>query len=156
YNRALSQAEIQSIVNAGSLGKSPAVAVANVAPTITSITVPSTGAEGSVVNLSATATDPAGANDPLSYTWTVTRPDGTTLTTLSGASASFTPPDNGNYAVSLSVNDGDGGITSLAAPGLVSWWRGEGNANDAQGGNNGALVGGVSYAPGKVGQAFSF
>ncbi len=41
-------------------------------------------------------------------------------------------------------------------PGLVSWWPGEGNANDIAGTNNGTLVGGVSFASGEVGQAFSF
>ena len=128
------------------------VTVNNVPPTITAFTVPATGVEGSPVALSATATDPGGANDPLTYTWTVTRPDGTTLTTLSGASATFTPPDNGGYGVSLTVNDGDGGVTSL---GLTNSWRGEGNALDSQGGNNGTLVGGVTFAAGKVGQAFS-
>src|SRR5262249_7826843 len=51
------------------------VTVNNVAPTITSFTVPPTAVEGSAVSLSASATDPAGANDPLSYAWTVTRPD---------------------------------------------------------------------------------
>ena len=40
--------------------------------------------------------------------------------------------------------------------GLVSWWPAEGNANDIQGGNNGTLTNGVSFAPGEVGQAFSF
>lgn len=40
--------------------------------------------------------------------------------------------------------------------GLVSWWRGEGNALDSVGGNHGALLNGASFAPGKVGQAFSF
>jgi hypothetical protein len=40
--------------------------------------------------------------------------------------------------------------------GLVSWWPGEGNANDVIGTNNGTLVGGASYAAGEVGQAFSF
>ena len=109
--------------------------VLNVAPTITAFSVPSNGAEGSPVNLSATATDPAGANDTLTYTWTITRPDGSTFATLTGAQASFTPPDNGNYGVSLTVSDGDGGTASRsAAPvGLVSWWRGQGNANDALG-----------------------
>ena len=41
-------------------------------------------------------------------------------------------------------------------PGMVSWWPGDGNASDIQDGNHGALVGGATYAPGKVGQAFSF
>ena len=40
--------------------------------------------------------------------------------------------------------------------GLVSWWPGEGNANDIVGANNGTLVNGASFAPGIVGQAFSF
>jgi hypothetical protein len=40
--------------------------------------------------------------------------------------------------------------------GLVSWWRAEVNANDSSGTNNGALLNGVSFAAGRVGQAFSF
>ena len=37
----------------------------------------------------------------------------------------------------------------------VSWWKGENDATDSAGGNNGTLHGGA-YAPGKFGQAFSF
>lgn len=40
--------------------------------------------------------------------------------------------------------------------GLVSQWKGEGNANDSAGSNNGTLVNGTTFAAGKVGQAFSF
>lgn len=40
--------------------------------------------------------------------------------------------------------------------GLVSWWRGEGNARDFVGNNHGTASGGASYAPGIVGQAFKF
>lgn len=39
--------------------------------------------------------------------------------------------------------------------GLVSWWPGDGNANDIQDGNNGTLQG-ATFTPGLVGQAFSF
>jgi hypothetical protein len=39
--------------------------------------------------------------------------------------------------------------------GIVSSWPGEGNANDTVGGNHGTLVGGATFAPGLVGQAFS-
>jgi hypothetical protein len=39
---------------------------------------------------------------------------------------------------------------------IVSWWSGDGNANDIAGVNHGALQNGVTFAPGKVGQAFSF
>ena len=48
-------------------------------------------------------------------------------------------------------------INCVSPPsGLIAWWPGEGNANDIVGANNGALVGGVSFAPGEVGQAFVF
>jgi len=39
--------------------------------------------------------------------------------------------------------------------GLVSWWRGQGDATDALGVHNGTLSGGVSFPAGEVGQAFS-
>jgi len=40
---------------------------------------------------------------------------------------------------------------------MVSWWPGDGNANDISGNNNnGSLQGGATFAPGKVDQAFSF
>jgi len=40
--------------------------------------------------------------------------------------------------------------------GLVAWWPGDGTANDIAGINNGSLHNGATFAPGKVGQAFSF
>ncbi len=43
-----------------------------------------------------------------------------------------------------------------APSGLVGWWQGEGNANDSIGNNNATLVGGATYAAGKVGQGFRF
>ena len=39
--------------------------------------------------------------------------------------------------------------------GLIAWWRGEGNVLDSAGANHGMLPNGVTYTPGKVGQAFS-
>jgi hypothetical protein len=41
-------------------------------------------------------------------------------------------------------------------PNMVSWWPGDGNANDIQGSNNGTLQNGANFAPAKVGQGFSF
>ncbi len=47
------------------------------------------------------------------------------------------------------------GQQSVPPPaGLVSWWPGDGNANDIVDGNNGTLHGGASFASGMVGQAF--
>src|SRR5438067_5189192 len=42
------------------------------------------------------------------------------------------------------------------APNMVSWWPGDGNANDIQGSNNGTLEGEATFSAGKVGQAFKF
>ena len=42
----------------------------------------------------------------------------------------------------------------VAPPDLVAWWRAEGNANDAVGGNHGTLLEGAGFAAGMVGQAF--
>ncbi|MEE8046843.1 MAG: LamG-like jellyroll fold domain-containing protein, partial [Dehalococcoidia bacterium] len=48
-------------------------------------------------------------------------------------------------------------ISAISAPdGLVGWWPGDGNAEDVIGGNDGTAQGGVAYADGVVGQAFSF
>jgi hypothetical protein len=131
--------------------------VANAAPTITAFNVPANAKKGAPVTLSAAATDPAGANDPLSYNWTITRTDGTTFA-LTGASASFTPLNTGSYRAFLTVSDGDGGVA--VAPGntdgVVSWYRAEGDASDVTGAYAGTLNGGVSFAPGRAGQAFSF
>lgn len=47
--------------------------------------------------------------------------------------------------------------TCLPPPaGLVGWWPGDGNADDIVGSNGGTLQNGATFAPGKVGQAFSF
>jgi hypothetical protein len=43
-----------------------------------------------------------------------------------------------------------------APDGLVSWWKGAGNANDAVSGNTGSGINGVTYSAGKVGTGFEF
>ena len=52
-----------------------------------------------------------------------------------------------------------GTLTTQAAPpttGLVSWWRGDGNASDSWDSNNGSLLNGGSYSAGAIGTGFSF
>ena len=39
---------------------------------------------------------------------------------------------------------------------MISWWPGDGTANDIMDANNGTLEGGATFAAGKVDQAFSF
>src|SRR5258708_40083531 len=43
-----------------------------------------------------------------------------------------------------------------APTGLVSWWRGEGNAQDEVGGNNGTLAGNTTFANAEVGAGLGF
>ena len=48
-------------------------------------------------------------------------------------------------------------LQAAALPGLVSWWPGEGTANDLAGTNNGTLLGGATASvAGRIGQAFGF
>lgn len=50
-----------------------------------------------------------------------------------------------------------GGGECLPAPsGLVAWWKGENNAQDAVGGNNGMLLGETDFTPAEAGQGFNF
>jgi hypothetical protein len=48
-------------------------------------------------------------------------------------------------------------LADLASPsgGLISWWRGEGDATDSADSNHGTLANGATFDQGKVGQAFS-
>jgi hypothetical protein len=131
------------------------LSVLNVSPTITSTSVPASRNEGSSFTLTSAATDPAGAGDPLTYTWTVTKPDLTTEM-LTGANPAYTPNDSGPYKFTLMVTDGDGGVAVTTPSGLISWYHADGSAADVKGTNAATLNGGVSYVAGKVGQAFSF
>lgn len=59
--------------------------------------------------------------------------------------------------VALSVAFQVGAQTCVSpSSGLVSWWKAEGNTQDALGGNSGVASTGVSYGAGEVGQAFVF
>lgn len=80
--------------------------------------------------------------------------DGVNYTLLDTGGAALA----GNLAIRAVVTLGTStGTTCFARPAnAVSWWPAEGNANDVAGGLNGTVQGGVSYSPGKVGQAFNF
>ena len=49
------------------------------------------------------------------------------------------------------------GVACPGAPsGMIAWWRGDGDTSDYAGTNDAVFEGAVAYAPGEVGQAFSF
>ncbi len=49
-----------------------------------------------------------------------------------------------------------GQVCTPPPSGMVSWWPGDGNANDIVGTNNGTLLGGTSFSAAKVGLGFTF
>ena len=56
----------------------------------------------------------------------------------------------------LSTNHAQVQTCTPPPPNMVSWWPGDGNANDIQGSSNGTPLNGATFVPGKVDQAFSF
>lgn len=83
--------------------------VSNVPPTILSPVKGSAFSTmlGQTMRISAAATDPAGVKDPLTYSWNFG--DGTTST---GNTASKSYSATGNYPVTLTVTDDDGGVST--------------------------------------------
>ncbi|MDP2663054.1 MAG: PKD domain-containing protein, partial [Dehalococcoidia bacterium] len=89
-----------------------AVTVNNVAPTISLVSNDGPINEGSSASITVVATDPAGADDPLSYEFDCNN-DGTfEKGPQAGNSASCSFADNGSFSVNVRVNDGDGGVVT--------------------------------------------
>jgi hypothetical protein len=161
YRRALTRQEILSIYESGSAGKCTA---GGTAPSIAQ------HPQGVIVNEGGTAllTVSASGSEPLAYQWLKDGVD------VAGAMAPSLVISNVQLShaglYSVVVSNAFGTATSSNAvlavivpddcvprpPGLVSWWKAEGNASDSASTNHGALLNGASFAPGKVGQAFSF
>ena len=98
----------------GSDDQSLTVTIANVSPTITAMTGAGNANEGSPLSYSVTATDP-GLNDVLTYGW-----DWDDGTLGAGTVASHTYGDEGSFTVEVTVNDGDGGVTTQSLTTLVA------------------------------------
>lgn len=87
------------------------ITVLNVDPTVAILGAPASSIEGTAISMTSSANDAAGANDPLSYAWTVTK-NGLSYAAGTTDTINFTPNDNGSYLVSLTVSDGDGGSST--------------------------------------------
>lgn len=91
--------------NDGTHGNEPFVLPFAPAASITGVPTNNTGPEGTAVNLSASITSP-GSGGPYTYAWSVQRQGAQTpLATGNQSTFSYTPPDNGNYDVTLTVTD---------------------------------------------------
>ncbi len=89
------------------------VTINNLPPTGLSVSGDSSVVLGQSASLTGSATDPAGAADPLTYTWAwgdTTSDSGVDLT-----SVSHTYAEPGTFTVTVTVDDGDGGSTSDTA-----------------------------------------
>ncbi len=93
----------------GGVGTDTAViTVNNVAPTV-SAGGNQTVNEGSSVTLAGSVSDP-GAIDTFTYNWHVVSSNGQTVGDGTAPNFTFTPADNGTYAVTVTVTDKDGGV----------------------------------------------
>ena len=91
---------------------STAAVIANVAPSIDSLSAPSSGLEGESLSFSATASDPSAADTiTLSFSWDF----GDGSEPASGSTATHTYDDDGTFTVTLTVGDGDGSTAQSTA-----------------------------------------
>jgi alpha-tubulin suppressor-like RCC1 family protein len=156
YNRALGPGEIAAIYAAGAAGKCKA-------PNITS----QPQSQTVMVSSNATFSVAATGFGTLRYQWRFNSSPIPGATTADLTLVNVQPSAAGSYSVV--VSNALGSVTSSNAvltvlpppcasppPGLIGWWKGEGNGSDFVSGNTAALVNGVGFTNGMVGQAFDF
>lgn len=163
YNRALSEREIRAIFAAGSAGKCPSP------PAISQQPLNQNAFPGQTIRFTVSAN----GTPPLHYQWRLNGidiPSTANLTATNGTLVLRDVQSNDTERVySAVISNAAGTVTSAratltviaprassATPGLVSWWRAEGNASDSAGANDGTLMNGTGFGPGMVGRAFSF
>jgi hypothetical protein len=136
-------------------------------PSITAVNRSFVLNERNALIVSGTFVDPtAGQTHQVVVGWG----DGSANSTLNLAagvfsfSATHSYPEEGSFALGVTVTAPDGGIDTVslsASPVVVSRWTFDGSgqspiAADIAGANPGTVNGGVTSAPGRVGNAFSF
>ncbi len=134
----------------------------NGTPTVASVVVtPSTAtleSLGETVQLTASAQNASGSTIAgKTFTWSSSNESAATVS----SSGLVTAQSNGSASIRATTEGVNGtsaiGVDLRCGPsGMVSWWPGNGNPFDVIGPNEGTLVAGVTFASGKVGQAFSF
>ena len=142
-----------TVLNSNSAtGAATGVSVTDVLPAGVTFVSASAGCTGTSTVTCAGADIPVGGSD----TFTIVVNAGAPASVSNSADASATndpaSPHTSN-SVATTIN---AAVCTAPPSGMVSWYPGENNANDIYGPNNGALINGTAFAPGKVGQAFSF
>jgi choice-of-anchor C domain-containing protein len=132
-------------------------------PQITQQPTDKTVTVGNTASFAVTAIGTA----PLTYQWQFNGTNISGETNSSLTLMSVQTNQSGNYSVLISnafnyAGSSNAMLTVVPAvcivppAGLVAWWRAESNALDNLGANNGSLNGGVTFASGKVTEAFAF
>ena len=81
-------------------------------PPLPSLAGPTTGLEGSLVELVGSAVDRSGANSPIRLDWTVAK-NGSAFAAGTGGEIRFTPNDDGIYEVTLTATDDEGASDTI-------------------------------------------
>ena len=156
YNRELTSAEIGTVYQSDNGGKSMAPA----APAIVAQPASQQVGRGNNVTLEVGVV----GTQPLMYKWFF---NGTHLTVTTNnflTVSNFQTANEGSYHVL--VSNAIGSVTSSnalltlrlpmsAPPGLVGWWKGEGNVVDGAGNANGYVTNGAGYGAGVIGTGFN-
>jgi hypothetical protein len=157
YNRALSPSEIQAVYNAQNAGK-----CFTPTPVLISQPVSRSAYSGQM----ASFTISAAGTQPMSYQWSFNGSPIAGATNVMLTLNNVQTNQAGSYSVRVSNQVGSANsvaatltvIQAVCIPppsGLVSWWRGDGEAADATGTNN-ATIQNIGFAVGEVGQSFVF
>lgn len=158
YSRALKAAEVAAVYGAGTAGKCALGPVIDVQPSDVSAIA------GDDVTFSVSAT----GDLPLRYQWQFNGQSvlGATTSTLVLTNVQLNV--SGAYSVVVSNLAGvvisSNAVLKVTAPppcqappqGLLAWWKGDNDASDSVGGNNGILQNGTGFTHGEVGPAFIF
>jgi hypothetical protein len=104
-------------------------------------------------NLSATSKVPFWGDFAPDHVYTIDFVGQGALISLNYHDCSY---DDNSGALMVEIFGPDDSADTCVPPpaGLVSWWPGDGNAQDIIGPNDGTLQGGATFAPGVVGEAF--
>ena len=121
YGRALSQAEIQSIVNAGHTGTIPPIPVANVNPT-PSFSAPVAGLATQTVTYTVSAIDPSSVDQAAGFAYSIDWGDKSPIQSIaatagngSGVSSSHVYATAGTDTVTLTATDKDNGTGQFSS-----------------------------------------
>ncbi len=150
YQRALSPSDVNARYMAGLIGNCSLQPLTITCPT--PIVAQTTDPLGQLVTFAPTVSNPNGSVTVVCTPGSGSVfPVGTTLVNCSATNAA-----NQSASCSFTVTVRLNGACLPPPGGLISWWRGEDNALDEQGDNDGIASGALTYAIGRVGRAFRF